>query len=554
MDQENQTPQLNDNGLSVNGTVPASSASAETPAAENTAVISAEPANLPPETGAQSFIPSPEGYIPPTEKKKRSLLWLWITLPVLAVALVVVILILCLKPGAPNFQSAPSAYLASAVTNTGGAIAESFDGSPFAAITASCEGINDLQVEMSFQQDLSDMGGYSIGMTLSETFSQTQKAFMGSLSLQSGEEDFGMGVYSDETTMLLQLDDTGWKGFSFDTFAQDFKNSVFAPDSGSSFALTQADAAQFAEVVTLLQSFWSASKNAGSGPVFDGDALLTALTGAFPQPEIGKAAYTISGEEKSYDAYTYHFSGEDLARVEDAFWGAVENDAFLTSFFDGFFSSAGLDDPRGVPAAADPNAAFDLTVAFHQNNMVAATFSFPSSDTHIELLFGEDPAKASEMSFTLRIEDQALFSIVRNVEHPSGAQGFSDTFTLTMHDAANDSAGKPVDASFSFGVEWDKTTGDLAFVMGASSNDTPVTISLEGTMNAGSKGKGFSLDIDELAVKIYTIRQSLPLKFHLSAMPGQTITKPADWENLMQMDEAAVDAWLYSFITIPEYV
>lgn len=550
MNEENQTPALDNTPAAETADTPDAGSGIQPPApAQPESPVSAVQEPVQAEVFAaeqpQSFIPVPEGYAPAPSPKKRSLLWLWITLPVLAVALIVLILFLCLKPGAPNFKNAPQAYLSAAIGNTGSAIAESFEESPFAAIGASCEGLNDVHITIDFLLDLSEMGSNSIGISLDETVNLTQKALLAHMGLTSNGQSMEISAYSDETDMLLQLGNEGWKGFGLQSFQEELENSIFAPGSGSYFELSRTDVAEALEMITMMQSFWEvAGTQSPAAPAAEGSPFMDTLFAALPQPEIGKSDFSFAGSSKSYDSYTYHLASEDLIRLSAAFWDAVDADPAWSAFFNTVFTAEDLAGFRNEPVSVDADDFLDLTIAFHNNKIAAATLA--NDDGSMELLLGENPAHATDMSFTISSDDEAI-TLSRAVRYPSGSEGFSDVFSLSFYEYGEEQM-------LSFSTEWNKKSGDMTLAIGANIDGTPLEIALNGALQAGAKGKGFQCDIDELSFKIFALKQSLPLTFSLGVEAGQPIDKPAQWEKLFSMTEDEVYDWLDAFAAASSFV
>ncbi|MDO5602839.1 MAG: hypothetical protein Q4G07_08725 [Oscillospiraceae bacterium] len=560
MNEENQNPELNASGAADLPKEPVQDVQ-PSPAGTVAVDIQPQPAPVQPSPAAEGLIPAPEGYIPAPTPKKHSLLWLWITLPVLVVVLVVLLVLLLLKPGGPSFSSSPDAYLSRAIVNTGSALAESFSDSPFAAMAASCQELKDLNVKLDFLADFEELGGDSLRFSLEEGVNFTQRTILGSLSIEGAGQKIDMAAYGDENDVLVQLANTGWKGFSLDSFQEDFENSIFFPGSGSAFEFSHAEAADLIESTSLIRSLWASldeqpvAEPAEPAAPVDAEKFFHTLTSALPQPDIGKTAYTFADQEKNYDSYTYHLASEDLARLADAFWDAVEAEPRVNAFFDNMFEGSD-EDPRDSAAYVAPDVAFTLTVAFYQDRMIA--LSFFDDEGRIDLLLGEDPARSEEMSFTFELDGQKLGSITRRLQRPSGSEGFSDVFAITMYDDHNDAE---TIQEVSIGTKWNKQDNAFSLLMGVTAENTPVQFSLDGTLKTDGKGKGFALNIDELSMKLFTMKQALPIHMGLTVEPGQKIVKPEGAVPLFSMTEEEAyawmqslsEVWMLSYTTAPEY-
>lgn len=236
---------------------------------------------------------------------------------------------------------------------------------------------NGFKLTLSVKDQSAQVVPYDIDMSLVCDSTNSKALFSAKLTDTDGE-GIDLGVYADKGVLAVSEPTLlgGAYGVCFDTLADDFAKSVFAPDSGSSFALdeeTYAQASDFLANLTGTEGGASVDSEKMAEKFTEYAEFLLDLVKKQVKIEQANGVMTVK----------VFLDNESLADIIDALAKKIETDEELKDLFGDFMSDTATDEePNGFDDSLGSISLKDI--ADEIRNGDAFTFEFEGTFSETE--------------------------------------------------------------------------------------------------------------------------------------------------------------------------
>lgn len=257
------------------------------------------------------------------------------------------------------------------------------------------------------------------GITLGGEFYVNAKDYLCSqlYSIGAGNKEIELYVASDKDGIKLgTLSESGNHIYeiNFNAFAEDFAESVFAPDSGSEFALAQSDYDILVEAYSMIADMFNSADNSS-----ESFAEFEAVINKFMEdnePEVEeKVNVEIGDDEVKANIITYKFDKDDVCSLLNNYMDVVI-DTFASIMNDGDYSSADLKDESmaEINQVLESVEKMDMELVYYVNGKtnslmqvdinVDASVEGEAAEIELVAILGAEPEKAEEQSLDVNIK------------------------------------------------------------------------------------------------------------------------------------------------------
>lgn len=306
-------------------------------------------------------------------------------------------------------------------------------------------------------------------------------------SVKSGDSNVTVKTYSDKDNaefLISGLNEDHSYKLDLANFENDIKNSVFGPNSDSSYSLDDDSIKELTDAVNEFRDAF-----AGTDGENEFQKTWTDFVKSLEYTSSSEKVTLSDGAEFKANIIKCSVSGDQMKDVIDKMSGIAGEDSYISYYFD------------SMNEVLDSITNIDLTFTVNSKSheLVAVDGSFPAEiegenyNMDVSLDFGSDPAKSSEYSldFSAAPEsdpaDTATASVVLAM---SGTDGnISDKLTFSAKDADINESGE---------IAFDYNKADGAYTL-AYSDSNNGELKLGGVITVN--GKTAEMTVDSVSVK-----------------------------------------------------
>ena len=373
----------------------------------------------------------------------------------------------------------------------------------------------------------------SIANTVDDSFSSSLNASAsGTISANKNNEasmdvDLNVQGFSANMQLYLSSDEVIFSspallgnnyGISLDNLDSRLDSSIFAPDSGSDYALSTYDYDQF---ISIAHSLAASGKESISPEEFR-KSLISAIEKdkkANPEFDVSRRKVKLDGEKVKCSVYSTVITGKTMAAILRVTANVCEDTMPWLSASNNVLSNDPLSNIRYIAneIESDPSKV-NLEFSVYKGNLVRIDASVAGSDQSFCLDFGKDPAASDRITLTV---GTSVLTYARTKD-----SGSSYEAVIT----ASSTATNYVETLFS--VSLDKKSGNFNIDVNDGRS------SLSGTLRADSK----SLYLEPTSIYSYGDW------FNISGLSAEvsnkdSVKKPSGgYIDLLDMTEADMDA------------
>ena len=353
----------------------------------------------------------------------------------------------------------------------------------------------------------------------------------GKAEIYAAVEKDGMkiGTVGESGTHVYSID--------FDTLAEDFAASIFAPDSGSSYAMDQDEYDTFAEAIG---QFNSALKGENDSDVYDECEKLMEDFLDENKPEVAeKSDAEINGEAVKSNVITYTFDKDDIVKLTENYFDIVLDG--MDEDVSEYYTNEELKEE--VMSLFDELDSLDMEIVYYINNKthvlmqgelnVKAVSGEETVEIGLSMVYGADPAAAKEQTFEASAKvGEDKYSLIVTAEN-------EDNSTTFNFDIAGVSGGMNFTTNF-MTIECERT--DMNYTIKISIPMATVEGEINGTVKTDSKS--FELTVDNIAFTSEGSEVSYAPEGRFSADKGGKYLNFDAEKNLFKLTEEEMDSFV----------
>lgn len=487
---------------------------------------SRQPVSYDPYTGAPIYEEEPAG-----SSRKKAPLGVIIGAVVAAVAVVAAILCFVF------LRSTPMEEVTSALDNSMDAIYSRNDG---LALLSKLSDDGNITINLA-ADDLASLTEAAAGIT--GTYNELDGVDAGVSGTISGNKDGEMSMnlalnimgfstdvqcYMSSREIILSAPSmlSSNYGLSLENLEERLENSIFAPDSGSAYALSSYD---YEQLLAAAESISGSSSQKTVSPEEFRDALISALQkdeDANPEFDVSKEEIEVGGEDVKCSVYSTTIDNDSMAAMVRVLAEVLDetmpelNDSMMEADVD---MIGELEDLAYELEEYGPGKV-RLELAVYKDNLVRIDASMKESGQSVTIDLGKDPATSDIMSVTVQDFEEVTMIYERT-------ENSKDTYSAEIRVMVD---GEEFEAPL-FTVEMDKESGDFTLTY----HDDWDGFELEGNW----KADGTSIYLEPYSVySMYAEERFSIYDFSLEISDKDSVEKPGgDYIDILDMDEADIE-------------
>ena len=295
----------------------------------------------------------------------------------------------------------PQEYISMASENTATAMVKSNFAEEYAILESALkDGSFDVQFKV---EDIGFDGQFYINekdVKTSALYGFENESGKAEIYVSADRNGMNLGTIGNSGTHVYSMD--------FATLAEDFASSIFAPDSGSSYALEQEE---YDTIVEQIEQFNAAINGEDGNTADEMEKIIDDFLAENPPEIVEKTEMTIGDEAVKANVITYKFDKADISGLCEAYIDNVyEMDAEMSEYY------TKDEIKEKVMSAFDEIDSMDVELVYYANNKTHVIMQADCNinivadeenmDICFSMFYGADPAASKEQTFKASVKYQ----------------------------------------------------------------------------------------------------------------------------------------------------
>lgn len=328
-------------------------------------------------------------------------------------------------------EERPAEYISMAQENTAKAVAGNIFGEEHKLLQEACE---DGSLKLDFEIEGVQFSGELYVNEKDEKSAQMYRV--------TGTEGTSAEVYLYTGKDGLKIGTNGISGrhiydVTFEGLAEKLAASIFAPDSGSEYAMEQEE---YDLILQYIEEMSAAMEGDGSETADEFSAILEDFKEAHPPVTEEKTDTDIGGETVSANVVTYSYSKEDIASLTEQFVDLYLNEYADESDFE-YYSKD--EQKEQIMSLFDEMDSCDLKIVHYVNSkshmlMVTDIDLLASADGenmyfYADVIYGADPENSNKQSFKAGVGEDGEEEDAVEADITTNENGSEIVFSVTVN-------------------------------------------------------------------------------------------------------------------------